>query len=141
MRVAPRGLGGRSKRLRFPSLGMGPQIVALLLVVGLLGAMAIEPTRQLIAQSERIDGVSKDLSQIQRSNRRLEARIGRLKDPDFLEQRARDIGLVRPGETAYVVMPPSRSRAKADAAKKPVRTPPPARPGFIHGFLDFVGIR
>ena len=128
------------KKVRLPSLGTGPQIVALLLILGLLGAMAIEPTRQLIEQRERINGMSNDLSQIQRSNQRLDGRIERLKDPDFLEQRARDIGLVRPGETAYVVMPPSRSRAKQDAAKKPARTAPPPQPGFIHGFLDFVGL-
>ena len=135
-----RGGKGVGKRVRLPSLGMGPQIVALLLILGLLGAMAIEPTRQLIEQRERIDGMSNDLSQIQRSNERLDARIERLKDPDFLEQRARDIGLVRPGETAYVVMPPSRSRAKEQAAKKPAPTPPPPQPGFIDGFLHFVGL-
>lgn len=141
MRTASVRLGkGGSKRVRFPNLGMGPQVVALLLILGLLGAMAIEPTRQLIEQRERIDGMSNDLSQIQRSNRRLDARIERLKDPDFLEQRARDIGLVRPGETAYVVMPPSRTRTKQAAARRPPRTPPPPQPGFIHGFLDFVGL-
>lgn len=139
--AAVRGGSNRGNKMRMPSLGMGPQIVALLLILGLLGAMAIEPTRQLIEQRERIDGMSEDLSQIQRSNRRLDARIGRLKDPDFLEQRARDIGLVRPGETAYVVMPPSRSRTKAQAAKKPAPASVPEQPGFIHGFLDFVGLR
>jgi cell division protein FtsB len=133
--------GGGDKRVRMPTLGLGPQIVALLLVLGLLGAMAIEPTRQLIEQRERIAGMSEELDQIQRSNRRLDARIGRLNDPDFLEQRARDIGLVRPGETAYVVMPPSRSSTKAAAAKKPVPTPAPPPPGFIQGLLDFIGIR
>lgn len=138
--IAARGAGGRGRKIRLPRLGIGPQIVALLLVLGLLGAMAIEPTRQLIAQRERIDGMDRDLRQIQRSNRRLDARIGRLKDPDFLEQRARDIGLVRPGETAYVVMPPSRPQRKSRGPKKP--PPPPAStPGFIQGFLDFVGIR
>lgn len=139
--AAVRGADGTDKKLRLPSLGIGPQVVALLLILGLLGAMAIEPTRQLIEQRERIQGMSQDLSQLQRSNRRLDARIGRLKDPDFLEQRARDIGLVRPGETAYVVMPPSRSSVKAEASKKPAPTPAPEPPGFIHGFLDFVGLR
>ena len=133
-------LGG-PRKIRLPSLGMGPQVVALLLVLGLLGAMAIEPTRQLIEQRERIDGMSSELSQIQRSNRRLDARIGRLQDPDFLEQRARDIGLVRPGETAYVVMPPSRSHTQAEKAKRPEPMPAPVQPGFIDGFLAFVGIR
>ncbi len=141
MRAAVERGGGRGKKVRLPGLGMGPQIVALLLVLGLLGAMAIEPTRQLIEQRERIDGMSQDLGEIQRSNRRLVARIDRLKDPDFLEQRARDIGLVRPGETAYVVMPPSRARAKAAADRKPERKAPPPQPGFVEGLLEFVGLR
>ena len=140
MKAAGARLGKEGRWLRLPSLGIGPQVVALLLVLGLLGAMAIEPTRQLIEQRERIDGMSNDLSQIQHSNQRLDARIERLKDPDFLEQRARDIGLVRPGETAYVVMPPSRSRTKEGAARKPTRPAPPPQPGFIDGFLDFVGL-
>ncbi len=136
-----RGGGNKAKRFRLPSLGMGPQIVALLLVLGLLGAMAIEPTRQLIEQRERIHGMSNDLEQIQRSNRRLEGRIGRLKDPDFLEQRARGIGLVRPGETAYVVMPPSRSSSRPDKEKKVAPEPATPAPGFVDGFLSFLGLR
>lgn len=141
--VAIKGPGGRTKRFRLPSLGMGPQIVALLLVLGLLGAMAIEPTRQLVEQRERIDGLSQELEEIQTSNAALDARIGRLQDPDFLEQRARDMGLVRPGETAYVVMPPSRSTTKAKRQKAAAKAPrpAPAEPGFIEGFLAFMGIR
>ena len=139
--LALRGGGGRTKKIRLPSLGMGPQIVALLLVLGLLGAMAIEPTRQLIEQRERIAGMTDDLRGIQRSNRRLEDRIGRLKDPDFLEQRARNIGLVRAGETAYVVMPPSRPVEDHKRSQKKAPAPAPAEPGFIEGFLAFFGIR
>jgi cell division protein FtsB len=136
--TAPRG---EARRFRLPSLGVGPQVVALLLVLGLLGAMAIEPTRQLIEQRRRIAGMTSDLEQIQRSNRRLDARIGRLRNPDFLEQRARDLGLVRPGETAYVVMPPSRSKARAERAEKPAPAPVRKEPGFISGFLSFIGLR
>lgn len=120
---------------------MGPQIVALLLVLGLLGAMAIEPTRQLIEQRERIQTMSQELEEVETSNEHLERRIGRLQDPDFLEQRARDIGLVRPGETAFVVMPPSKSKARKKEAAKRTPRPAPAQPGFIEGFLAFVGIR
>ena len=140
--VAIKGPGGRTRRFRLPNLGMGPQIVALLLVLGLLGAMAIEPTRQLVEQRERIDGLSQELEEIQTSNAELQSRIGRLQDPDFLEQRARDMGLVRPGETAYVVMPPSKSKAK-QKKKIAAKAPPaaPAEPGFIEGFLAFMGIR
>lgn len=140
--VAVRRAGGRTKKIRLPRLGMGPQIVALLLILGLLGAMAIEPTRQLIEQRERIEGMSADLHGIQRSNRRLEDRIGRLKDPDFLEQRARNIGLVRPGETAYVVMPPSKGAAESDAERSQKKVAPARQqePGFIDGLRGFLGL-
>ncbi len=139
--LALRAMRAKTKKFRLPSLGMGPQVVALLLVLGLLGAMAIEPTRQLIEQRERIEGMSSDLEQVQRSNRKLEDRIDRLKDPDFLEQRARDIGLVRPGETAYVVMPPSRGGGDRKKPKQVAPEPTPAAPGFLEGFLSFVGLR
>ena len=131
-------------RFRLPRLGIGPQVVITVLVLGLLGAMAIEPTRQLLEQRERISTMASDLSEIERSNDRLAARIDRLKDPDFLEQRAREqIGLVRPGETAIVVMPPSkRAAAKATANKAPDRKPDrrPEPITFWRGFLNFVGI-
>jgi cell division protein FtsB len=129
------------RRIRLPRLGAGPQIVAVLLVLGLFGAMAIEPTRQLMAQRERIAGMAQELGRVERSNRRLEARIRRLRDPDFIEQRAREqVGLVRPGEVTYVVMPPSRERAgrrRRPRAEEPV---PVREPGFLEGLVDFIGL-
>lgn len=127
--------------LRLPRLGAGPQIVAILLVLGLFGAMAIEPTRQLISQRERIATMAQELGKVERSNRRLEARIRRLRDPDFIEQRAREqVGLVRPGEVTYVVMPPTRGHA---GKRRRARTSDPApRPkqGFLEGLVDFIGL-
>ena len=123
------------------SLRIQAQVVAAILVVGLFAAMAIQPTRQLLEQRERISTMTTDLRELQRSNLELEARIQRLKDPDFVEQRARDqIGLVRPGEIPFVVMPPSRTRkAERDARRRsePVESP---GQGFLEGFLDFVGL-
>lgn len=126
-------------RLR-PRLGPGPQIVIVVLIVGLFGALAIEPTRQLLQQRERLAGMSNDLQKVERSNERLEARIDRLKDPDFLEQRARGLGLVREGETTYIVMPPSDSRrdARRKAARRAPEPPPP--PGLVERFFQFVGV-
>ncbi len=121
--------------------GIGPQVVVFLLVMGLFGALAIEPTRQLIEQRKRIDGMAADFAQVQRSNERLEARVERLKDPDFLEQRARtQVGLVRPGETTFIVMPPSRRSESDKAARRRRAEPPPEPPGFIEGFIDFLGL-
>ena len=129
------------RRIRLPRLGAGPQIVAVLLVLGLFGAMAIEPTRQLMAQRERIAGMAQELGKLERSNRRLEGRVRRLRDPDFIEQRAREqVGLVRPGETTYVVMPPSREHAGPRRRARAEQPVPVREPGFLEGLVDFIGL-
>jgi cell division protein FtsB len=133
-------------RIRAPRFGTGPQVVAVLLVLGLVGAMAIEPTRRLLEQRERIAGMADDLREVQRMNGKLENRIARLQDPDFIEQRAREqVGLIREGETTFVVMPPSRGaqrrKARARAAhRKTEPAPAPPEPGFVEGFFDFIGL-
>jgi hypothetical protein len=101
--------------------------------------MAIEPTRQLLEQRQRISGMASDLDQIERSNRRLEDRIERLQDPDFLEQRAREIGLVRQGETSIVVMPPSKRDRAPRRTSKDTEPPEPRPLDFVEGFFNFVG--
>jgi cell division protein FtsB len=135
----------RIPRLRLPRFGLTPQVVVLVLVLGLVSAMAIQPTRQLLEQRRRIEGMAAELGELQELNRSLEDRIGRLQDPDYIEQLAREqSGLVRPGEKPYVVLPPSRkaqrkaeerARRRAPAEPKPVE-----EPGLVEGFLDFVGV-
>ncbi|HVM35920.1 MAG TPA: septum formation initiator family protein [Actinomycetota bacterium] len=115
-----------------------PQIVVFVLVVGLVGAMAIEPTRQLIEQRERIDEMASEAARIEALNAKLDRRIDRLKDPDFIEQRARaQVGLIRPGETTFVVMPPAK-KARRDEPRK--SAPPAPEPGTLESFLRFVGL-
>lgn len=134
--------GSGSTIRKMPALRRGPQIVALLLVVGLLGAMAIEPTRQLLEQRQRIDGMAGDLTEIQSTNAELKAKIERLQDPDFIEQQAREqAGLVKPGESSFRVLPPSRQQLaqKAEAKKDHREAAPPPEPGVLESFLRFVG--
>jgi cell division protein FtsB len=132
-------------RMSVSRLGMGPQIVAVLLLLGLVGAMAIQPTRQLLEQRGRIASMTEDLRAVKKMNNKLEKRIARLQDPDFIEQRAREqAGLIRRGETAFVVLPPSRrvQRRKAQARaerRRPAPAPAP-QPGLIEGFFDFIGV-
>jgi cell division protein FtsB len=129
-------------KMRMPKLGRTPQIVAFVLLLGLVGAMAIEPTRQLIQQRQRISGTAAELTRVQESNARLEAQIARLNSDDYIEQRARaQIGLVRPGETTYVVMPPSKG-AQPNKKKKVAKAKPepPAPPSFVEAVLHFVGL-
>ena len=123
--------------------GVGPQAVVLLLVLALAGATAIGPTRKLLEQRSRIAGMSAELDRIELSNEQLEDRIVRLGDPDYLEQQAREQSeLVLPGETSYIVMPPKqRGRNERGGAKGSGDAAPPREPGFIEGFLDFLGVR
>jgi cell division protein FtsB len=124
-----------------PKLGAAPQALIVVLVIGLASAMAIGPTRQLLEQRERIAGMESELHSIERSNRALEDRIARLNDPDYIEQEARaQSGLVKPGEKAFVVMPPSKVPGIKHRERIP-KEPPPPEPSLIEGFFDFIGIR
>ncbi len=126
-------------RLRLPKLGIALQVVIVLLVVGLAGAMAVEPTRQLLEQRDRIQTMTTQLHELERSNRRLERRITKLNDPDFIEQQARaQIGLVRPGEVAFHVLPPSGR--KASRARKALVPAPPEPPTFVESLVAFIGL-
>ena len=130
-------------RFHWPGLGQGAQIVALILVTGLLVAMAIQPTRQLLQQSERVSDMAGNLEHVERVNERLAERIERLKDPDYIEQRAREqIGLVRPNERTYVVVPPGKGESAGSKSGKPKhrRHVPPPKPGALESFLHFLGL-
>ncbi len=125
-----------------PRLGRGPQILLLVLVAGLLGAMALEPTRQLLEQRQRIDNMANELTAIQTTNEKLRNQLERLQDPDHIEQKAREqAGLVMPGETSYRVVPPTEAKLeeRQEAKARDAAPPPPPEPGLIEGFLDFLG--
>ena len=120
-------------------LGAGAPIVVVLLILGLAGAMAIQPTRQLFEQRQRIAEMTAELRRTQDANRRLAGDIERLGDPDYLEQQAREqFGLVRPGETTYVVMPPRRHHHRP-RDRRGARHRAKA-PGFVERVLGFIGL-
>ena len=127
----------RTARLR---LGVGPQIVAVILMLGLAGAMAIEPTRRLIEQRDRIALMSQDLVALDDANLALEERITRLGDRDFLEQKAREMGLVRRGEKLYVVLPPSRKVLQRRALRADAKRSETESANWLERALHFVGV-
>lgn len=117
-----------------------PLVVGVLLVVGLLGAMAIEPTRQLLAQRDRVADARAHLRRMERLNDKLAGRIERLNDPDYLEQRAREqMGLVYPGETSYIVMPDKKRKRVRNKGVAAAEVAPPDPP-FVEGLIEFVGL-
>ena len=92
--------------------------------------------------------MSDNLDATKHANASLSRRIQRLNDPDYIEQQARSqIGLVRPGETQFVVMPPSRHArikhrqhlARITQAKKAAEIRA-QRKGFFDGLLRFIGL-
>jgi cell division protein FtsB len=131
-------LTAAARRLR-PARALGPQLVVILLVLGLAGAMAIEPTRQLLEQRDRIEGMQEDLARTRVANRALKRRIERLNDPDFLEQAGRELGLIRPGERAYVVLPPTRRASRRrDPGPRRHGAGGDGRPDFLDRALHFI---
>jgi cell division protein FtsB len=129
------------RRFGFPDLGKGAQWIGIVLVLGLLVAMAIQPTRQLVQQKQRISDMATDLQHVENVNERLTDRIRRLRDPDYIEQRAREqVGLIRQGERTYVVIPPGTNAAEKKKAHKTPRPAPAPEPGGFTSFLQFLGI-
>lgn len=114
------------------------------LILGVIAAMAVEPTRQLIEQRNRISSMTQDVNEIEGLNAALRDRLGRLKDVDYVEQKARLIGYAKEGETAFIVLPPSvkmqkrQERVKAAAAEQAAEVVAP-KPGAIESFLNFLG--
>ncbi|MBA2273377.1 MAG: septum formation initiator family protein [Actinobacteria bacterium] len=125
------------------SWGIGPGVIVLLLILGLALAMAIGPTRQLLAQRRQIAAAADALRRLEASTQHYENQIERLKDPDYLEAKAREqMGLIRPGERSYIVVPPPEAKKDGDRApgtsgRSPAATGPP---GFVGGLLRFIGL-
>lgn len=94
---------------------------ALAITLAAILLMSVPSMRQLYAQRSRIDAAETRLQALRKENSLLSQRLERLKDPEYVEKLAREeLGMVRPGEISYVVVPP-----EASAEDKP---PPPPKP-------------
>lgn len=77
----------------------------LMVVVGALAVTGIAPAQQLYAQDRLIDQERAKLAKLTEENAALERRLARNQDLAYVEKLAREqLGLVRPGEKAYVVV-------------------------------------
>ena len=78
----------------------------LALVVGALAVTGIAPAQQVYQQRKLIEQEKVKLAALTEKNAALESRLARSQDPAYMEKLAREqLGLVRPGETSYVVIP------------------------------------
>ena len=87
--------------------------VLAVIVVALLFYL-LAPLKGYLAQRSQLNRLTDRMEQLQRQNARLEAQVRRLDDPRYLEQRAREcLGMVRPGEISFIVVPKGGSPAPA----------------------------
>jgi len=78
------------------------RIALLLVLLGVL-ALYINPLRSYWSTRQESAQRAREVHDLKRENEVLRARRDRLKDPRTLEAEARRLGMVRPGERAYVV--------------------------------------
>jgi cell division protein FtsB len=96
------------------------------LAVVLLGALALTvsgvfPFRQLVEQRRAVEENRQQLIALEDENRRLEDDVAALYTDEEIERVARDqYGLVRPGETGYVIVSPPGAETEAEPDAVPV---------------------
>ena len=81
-----------------PSL-MHPRIAVLLGVL----ALYVNPLRSYWSTLQESKARGAEAAALERENKRLTARKNELRDPRALEREARRLGMVRPGEKAFIV--------------------------------------
>lgn len=82
-------------------------VIGLVALLALLAFMASAPIRALDAANQRVEYLRATKHQLTASVTELEHRKAKLQDPEHIELIARSkFGLVKPGETAYVVVTP-----------------------------------
>jgi cell division protein FtsB len=95
VRRRPAGVGG----IRWDRVGR-IALVAMLLAIVLL---YIAPVKTWIQQSGTRQHEEQRLQELKQENARLEGRLHYLKRPDSIDREARRLGMVKPGERAFVV--------------------------------------
>lgn len=121
---------GRSPRHRLRRLvgGDRPFVAALVVVAGLMLALAWTPLQNYTAAADRVEDLTISRDRLAEEVASLEDRKDRLNDPGQLELHAREeLGLVKPGEIPYVVVTPEPEFAPAE---------PDLEPGFVHESAD-----
>lgn len=97
-----------------------------MIIVCLIAAVFVVffPARQIVNQRTQLENLESRLAQLDVQNKRLQSEIGRLQNPAEFEVLARErLGLVKPGERAYLLVSPD-----ATPIPPPVPTLPEAKP-------------
>jgi cell division protein FtsB len=109
---------GAMTLVRRPIMLLGPAVI---LVVALALATNVLPLRQIVAQRTEIAATQATLDGILAENAALGAQVSALETPLEVERLARqELGYVRPGEQAFVVMDPNHDDRSTSRAIPPV---------------------
>jgi cell division protein FtsB len=95
-------------RVRWDRLG---RIALLLVLVGVL-ALYVKPVLSWWSTRQESQRRGAEVSALEAENERLRKRRAELKDPRMLESEARRLGMVKPGERAFVVEGLKRTRGR-----------------------------
>ena len=85
-----------------PRARITPRAVILAAVLFVLAIAAAGPVRNFMAQRNEINRLEAQISQLESERASLERELERIQDPEYVEQLARCMGMVRPGEIAFV---------------------------------------
>jgi cell division protein FtsB len=105
-RPRPRAVAGGARGIRWDRVGR----VALLLVLLFVVTLYIGPSIHLVETWQEAKQRRAEATELSRQNDALRARRAALRDPRTLEREARRLGLVKPGERAYIVRRLPRDR-------------------------------
>jgi cell division protein FtsB len=94
-----RTLAARRSTVRWDRVGR----VALLLLLGFVLLLYVNPAISYLQTWQAANAKRSEVDRLQTENKRLLARKAALKRPATLEREARSLGMVRPGERAYVI--------------------------------------
>ncbi len=86
-------------RIRWDRLG---RIALLLVLIGVI-ALYVNPLRSYVSTWQEAKHRRAEVAELQKENDRLRKRKAELNNPGALEREARRLGMVKPGERAYVV--------------------------------------
>ena len=95
-------------RVRWDRVG---RIALLLVLLGVL-SLYINPARSWWSTKQESAQRGAEVSALERENKRLRERRADLKDPRMLENEARRLGMVKPGERAFVIEGLPRSEGR-----------------------------
>ena len=89
-----------------PPARLNARAVALLLIALAVMLLAIAPLRGYLDERGQLKELQDQTTSLEQQNQALQTRIDQLSDATFLERIAREcLGMVKPGETAFVVVP------------------------------------